>query len=257
MSKQVKQSMKLITTAFAVLGLMMGAGSAQLNSAKSTIAAGNQEGARSQAQINNLDDQRDGIEANFRQKLEELSAAKVYNEQLRLLIAKQEQDITLLSSQIDSIANLDRDIVPIMIEMVDSLEEFIALDLPFLPDERAALLERIRKLFEDPNSNPAQRYRVVMNAYQIENEYGRTIEAYEAELDDGTGRKVTFLRVGRVALYYQTEDQNETGLYNPETKSFDILDSGFNQPIRTAIKMAREILPPNMLELPLRYAADE
>ena len=87
-----------------------------------------------------------------------------------------------------------------MQKMLDTLEQFVALDVPFLLEERS---EPRRELLEEMMARAdvtlSEKYRRIVEAYQVEMDYGRTIEAYEGKLGDGDdARTVQFLRVGRV-----------------------------------------------------------
>jgi hypothetical protein len=91
-----------------------------------------------------------------------------------------------------------------------------------------------------------------MEAYQIENEYGRTIEAYRSTLERGD-REVTvdFLRVGRIALVYQTLDEADAGAWDQETRSWVPLDSSYRSAIRQGLRIARKQAAPDLIRLPL------
>ncbi len=56
----------------------------------------------------------------------------------------------------------------------------------------------------------AERYRRLLEAYQIELDYGRTMISYKGKLEDG--READFVRVGRVSLLYRTADGEEVGI---------------------------------------------
>ena len=102
-----------------------------------------------------------------------------------------------------------------MTKMLDSLEVFIALDTPFLLEERAERLERLREMMARSDVSAAEKFRRVIEAYQIENDYGRTIEAYKHTVDvDGVQQEADFLRIGRTALLYQSVDGEVFGMWD-------------------------------------------
>ena len=98
----------------------------------------------------------------------------------------------------------------------------------------------------------AEKYRRILEAYQVETEYGRTIEAYrdEVTVDDMT-RTVDFLRIGRVSLYYLTLDSMEAGIWN---EGWQVLSNEYRQPISQGLKIAKKQLPPDLLVLPVKAA---
>jgi hypothetical protein len=98
----------------------------------------------------------------------------------------------------------------------------------------------------------SEKYRNIMEAYQIENEYGRTIEAYRSTLaQDDKEVTVDFLRVGRIALIYQTLDESEAGVWNQQTRSWEPLDRSFRSAIRDGLRIARKQSAPDLIRLPL------
>jgi hypothetical protein len=82
-------------------------------------------------------------------------------------------------------------------------------------------------------------------------EYGRTLEAYEGKMGDGDKAKtVEFLRVGRVALLYQTLDGKETGYYDADGKKW-VEDDGYNDAVKKGLKVAKKQGAPDLLEVPV------
>ena len=66
----------------------------------------------------------------------------------------------------------------------------------------------------------SEKYRLILEAYQIELDYGQTIEAYEGRLGTGAdARTVEFARLGRVSLMYRTLDGVETGYWDATQKT--------------------------------------
>jgi len=97
----------------------------------------------------------------------------------------------------------------------------------------------------------SEKYRRILEAYQVELDYGRTVEAYEGELaGEGDPRTVQFLRVGRVTLLYQTLDGRETGYWDAERKGW-VVASEYGASFQEGIAVARKSRAPEMLMLPV------
>ena len=57
------------------------------------------------------------------------------------------------------------------------------------------------------------------------------------------------LRIGRLALYYQTKDQKVSGMWDRGSASWTSLDSDANRNIRKAIKVAAKTVAPELMTL--------
>jgi hypothetical protein len=188
----------------------------------------------------------------YRATLRKIENTKVYNEQLRNLIDSQEKEMVSMRDQIEEIKTTNKEIFPLMHRMIGSLEEFIGLDVPFLPEERSRRLSNIKKLMNNAKISTSEKFRRVLEAYQIENEYGRTIEAYRGlQTVDGKELTVDFLRVGRISLTYQTLDGSEQGFWNQKTRAWEPLSSSYRKSIQQGLKMARKQAAPNLMTLPV------
>jgi hypothetical protein len=140
-----------------------------------------------------------------------------------------------------------------MVRMVDTLDSFIQLDLPFLLEERRKRVETLKRNMDRADVSTAEKYRRIMEAYQIEAEYGRTIEASSDMLEkDGESRSVNYLRVGRVAYLYQTLDGEESGVWDPATREWKVLPEKYRSSISKGLRTARKQLAPDLLKLPVR-----
>jgi len=141
-----------------------------------------------------------------------------------------------------------------MLKMTDTLSTLIDADVPFLKDERRERYENLAELIDQANVSAGEKFRRIMEAYQIEMDFGNTIEAYRGDLvvsDSAEPRSVDFLRIGRVGLYYQTLDGKESGRWNPETRSWEELSSSHRVAVRDGIRIARKQMPPELLTLPV------
>ncbi len=188
----------------------------------------------------------------YRQTLWKRKQLDVYATQLSELIASQTTEKNSLQRQVDAVDETQEAIMPLMLRMVDTLEEFVKLDMPFLPEERARRIESLRAELNNAESSVAVKYRRVLEAYQVEAEYGRTLETYRGELQFGEIiRAVDFLRMGRVGLYYVTIDDGQAGFWHPTSKDWMPLDSDYRKSIRRGIQLAKQQIAPELLELPV------
>ena len=148
---------------------------------------------------------------------------------------------------------IQRQMMPLVIRMIDGLEQFIQLDVPFELDERMARLEFLRDNVDRSDMTVAEKFRQVLEAYNIELQYGRGVETYSDTIEiNGVVRDVDFLRVGRVSLVYQTTDGKESGVWNVSTQSWDPLPSGdYATAIRKGVRIAKKQATIELLNMPV------
>ncbi|HJL81321.1 MAG TPA: DUF3450 domain-containing protein, partial [Gammaproteobacteria bacterium] len=146
---------------------------------------------------------------------------------------------------------INRQIVPVMTRMIESLEQFISLDVPFLKEERTNRVKNLKEMMVRQDVTVAEKYRKVTEAYQIENDYGRTIETYKDTLEvDGAILELDFLRVGRISLMYQSVDGKVSGVWNQKKQSWEDADNSRNQ-IKMGLRIAKKMVPPDLVILPV------
>jgi hypothetical protein len=205
-----------------------------------------------QRRIDALDDETRKMLREYRQTTTQVQDLTAYNEQLERLVATQRVEIADFERQFQEIEVTKRQILPLIVRMIDVLEEFVDIDIPFLERERDARLAGLHELMERPEVPTSEKYRRVSEAYQIELEYGHTIEAYEGELLVGDeSRTVAFLRFGRLGLYYMTLDGQEIGVWDNRADEWVVLGDEYRQPLDRAIRIARKQLPPDLVRLPV------
>lgn len=210
---------------------------------------------QSQQQIDNLVDETTGLLAEYREVLRQTQSLRAYNEQLDQLVNSQHQELQSIDQQLINIEATQRDIVPLMMQMIEVMAQFVELDAPFLPEERQERVVQLQTLMSRSDVSLAEKYRRILEAYQVETEYGRTIEAYQGTLDEnGQSRTVDFLRMGRVGLYYLTLDGSEAGMWDAETGQWQKLPNQQIKSIDQGLKVARRQLPPDLLVLPVKAA---
>jgi hypothetical protein len=223
-----------------------------LDSAAAIRREANAELAETQSRIETLSDATDDLLTQYQTALRQHESLLIYNRQLEALIAAQEIEQASLVDQVDQVELVSRDVTPLMLRMIDALAAFVSLDVPFLEEERSERILDLQKLMRRADVTEAEKYRRIMEAYQIENDYGRTIEAYRSTLAQGDKElTVDFLRVGRIALIYQTLDEAEAGAWNPDSRSWETLDANLRSAIRNGLRIARKQSAPDLIRLPL------
>ncbi|WP_417493788.1 DUF3450 domain-containing protein [Maricaulis sp.] len=231
-----------------------GVASAQLAPVLQTARQNTNDGAQTQSRIDQLDDQRTDIELEYRALLDQIESQRLFVEQQQVFIRSQENEMGSLQAQIDRVENIQRDLSPMMREMVQNLEEFVNLDLPFRLEGENGRLHRIERLYElidDPEISPAERYRVILNAYDIEASYGRSLNSYDEEiLEEGIPVNVTVLQIGRIAMIRKYPDGRMTMRHINGT-DWVALPGSYEANVTRAIRIAQEVTTPSVFLAPL------
>jgi Protein of unknown function (DUF3450) len=223
-----------------------------LDSAVETKLQAQKDVVNSQNKVDQLVGQtKDMIQA-FGDAIRKTDSLKTYNVQLSKLIKQQKVSLSSIKRQLDNVEETQRSIVPLMIKMIDTLEKFVSLDLPFLMQERQQRVVGLKDIMDRPDVTLPEKYRRIMEAYQIEMEYGRTIEAYTDTVNmDGQEYTVDVLRVGRLLISFQTPDGKLSGIWNKESKSWERLSSEYDRSIKQGIQVAKKQAPPELIKLPI------
>ena len=207
----------------------------------------------SQDRIDDVVEATRSLENQYRTVLKEIDGLEVYTGLLSSQVQAQGAEIDDLGASIDQVTVIERQITPLMIRMIEGLEQFVVLDVPFLLDERRERVEGLKELMARADVSVAEKFRRVTEAYQIEIDYGRTMLAYKGTLElEGGLREVNFLRVGRVGLYYQSVDAERTGVWNKAAGQWQALDSSeARNQVRLGLRMANKQVAPDLLLLPV------
>ncbi|HHJ16206.1 MAG TPA: DUF3450 domain-containing protein [Gammaproteobacteria bacterium] len=186
----------------------------------------------------------------------ELDSLTVYNDQLQRLVASQDEEKSLIAQQMADIELTQREIVPLMLRMIGQLDSFVTDDMPFLQEERRQRVTLLRRLMDRADVSVAEKYRRVLEAYQIELDYSRTLEAYQEDINDGKQPlTVDVLRVGRLGLYYVTLDGHEAAYWDAARQNWTAMDAAGRLSVTRALRIARQQTAPQLLDLPIAAAS--
>lgn len=215
----------------------------------------NRSAADSQRRIDDMSSQIQSKLQQFKTVNKEIDGLQVYNQQMQRQIDNQLAEMAEINKSIDSVSVIERQILPLMIRMVDTLEQFIALDVPFLPEERSNRVADLRDMLDRADVETSEKFRRILEAYEVEVQFGRDIEAYSGiQMVDGQERDVDFLRIGRIALIYQTRDGSIMGVWDQDSRQWLPLDDSYRTPVKKALRIARKQLAPDLLTIPVPAA---
>jgi hypothetical protein len=238
---------------YAVAGLSTQAFATSINEVMQEGENRADAGEAAQKKVDSVADQTEKIINDYRSVTKVVDGLRVYNALLQTQLNNQEAEMQALSESIGNVALIERQIIPLMTRMVDALEEFVKLDTPFLFKERTDRVGRLREMMERSDVTAAEKFRRVIEGYQIENDYGRTIEAYKGSTQvNGNELEVDFLRIGRVALMYQTVGGATTGAWDTTTGAFVELSAAtYQKQVSDGLKIARKQVAPDLLVVPV------
>lgn len=207
---------------------------------------------QSQQNIDEYADNTKDMLHQYRATLRKIESLRTYNDQLDKLTAKQLETVDSLSDQINSIAETQQNIVPLLLRMIEVLEDFVSLDAPFLQEERIARVNLIKNMMDRPDVSLPDKYRRIMEAYQIEMNYGRTIDTITETIQtNNTPSTVEILRIGRLSIFYQTLDGKESGYWDKQSNQWKSLSDDYNRSIAQGILIAKKQAPPDLIKLPI------
>lgn len=210
----------------------------------------NQQAQRS---VDDLYDQTRTLVEEYQGLLKIVDGLKVYNRILKKQLDNQEEEKLALNASIANAAVIERQILPLLTRVLDGLDDYIKVDLPFLKDERKKRVGDLRNIIVRSELTNAEKTRRIFEALQIENEYGNTIESYKGKLNiaDKTF-DVDYLRVGRVAFTYRTVGAGSYGYWDTQSGSWKPLEgTKYKRNIDKGIKMARQEMAPELITIPV------
>lgn len=251
-----KQRIKALAMATALTAGAAFAGSSYADQTLDAVLSVGQakvdQAKKSQVRINKLQDETASLISKYKQVSKTIEGLRVYNNQLEKQLASQRDIMEKLEASIGDITVIQRQIQPLIIEMLDGIEQFIQLDAPYRKETRLGRVEDLREILTDADVTVAEKFRQVLEIYSIESEYAKKIDTYTDTITvEGQELNVDILAVGRVALMFQTPDGSLTGAWDSEAGQWVILDSKYKSAVRNGIRMAQKKAQNDIMFLPI------
>lgn len=240
-----------------LLAWMNGVCAAQVKQSLDVVAGTTSSASASQKKIEQLSGETRALLEEYRRLQDGVEYQAAYTRELEQLEQSQRAQIEVLQRQISEAAITRQRIVPLMRSMADALEKFVVLDLPFHQEERINAVLLLKQRLNQPELTVSAKFRLLLEMYQLEQGYGNSVESWRGPLQwQGEELSVEFLRVGRVALYFQSLDGASSGMWSVEQEQWLALDAGFDRDIAQAVRVARGLVAPELLQLPLVAPGD-
>ena len=188
----------------------------------------------------------------------EIDGLKVYNRLMSAQVQGQEATLEDIKISMDQVDVINRQIFPLMERMIDGLEQSVSLDIPFLLEERINRIDVLKETLSRSDVSVAEKFRKVMEAYQIELDYGSSAEFYKQSLNLGEDygvRDYNMLRIGRIGLYFQSDNSDITGMWDVNVGDW-VIDDDHRNEIRKGLRMARQLIAPELMLIPLPAAEE-
>ena len=229
---------------------------AQLRSALDTGEQATRRAEQVQVRINQLDDERSDMVREFRTLIQKTDASKLYAAQQEKVVESQRREIASLEDQLGRVDEITAQMIPMMQTMITDLENFVSVDLPFKAEERQARLDGLNAAMENPQVPPAEAYRLIIEAYQAEMEYGNTVDTWEhtMTIDDKTVT-VDMFQYGRVSLVYMSPDRKYAARWDRGTSAWVPLEGKYKDDVATAIRVAKGLAQLEVLFAPVQKYA--
>lgn len=213
---------------------------------------------QSQAKVSQLADEQRKLLADYQRFENQADYQQAYNDELRQKIVAQQENLSQLRDEINTLALTKQQLLPLLRKMTQSLEAFIKVDLPFQRQARLESIAQLKAFLNEPEASVADKFRRVFEQYQTENDANYQLASGQTEIvtTSGQAMRVALLRVGRIALYYQSLDQSSQAIWDPAQQDWRALDTSYARAITQGIRIALDQATPELLELPLLTRAN-
>ena len=252
----MKKSFALVLLPAVLVAVVLAVQAAPPATNKVQSAITNQEqidknAANSQKKIDSLSAGTQDMLNTYLETTQKTDDLRAYDDQLAQIIQSQQDQMGSLTNQTSQVGDVEKGILPLMLQMTDSLNQFVKLDIPYRQADRLAAVQQLRTQISNPSVPVTDSFQKLMQMYKDEIAAGKTVEAYRGEIAEG-GKTLTvnFVRAGHLLLVYQTLDKSETGYWDKQAHKWQTADD-MSSAVSQAIAVANKQAPPDLMELPV------
>ena len=112
--------------------------------------------------MENLHSQKQSLLEQYLINLDQIDQLNINNQYLQNMIDSQIQQLSSLQTQLTQVDQTNESLIPMMQSMLNSLEAFVALDMPFLLEKRQQRIADLKTLFKQADVSLASKYRKIL-----------------------------------------------------------------------------------------------
>jgi hypothetical protein len=167
-------------------------------------------------------------------------------------VSELEKGIAELQRRTVESVRLNESLIDTLNVVMARLESFVESDLPFLMDERRARIAGVKDALARPDFTGAEKLRRVLEALQVEANYGSLAEVYQEKIivnDEEV--HADMVRIGRVSVYWLTPDGQRVGEYDRAQGKWVDMDHKHLETVKVTREMALRMRSVEVVTLPL------
>ncbi len=163
----------------------------------------------------------------------------------------QKNEAASIEGQIVDIKATRQGIVPLMYRMLDSLTVWVEQDKPIKAEQRHNRIERLHEMMGRADISDAEKFRRILEAYQIELDYGTKLGTYEGQITaDGKRLEANIFYLGRAALLARSIAGTRYWSWSDDAEAWLPVDPSQSENIDLAFTIAKKQATPALLTLP-------
>ena len=219
----------------------------------------NNASSASQKKINTSAEATITLKAEIEQLEEEVKNLNVYRDHLAALVENQNQEAVSLEAQIDEIKYTRQGVVPLMYQMIEGLKTIVDQDKPIKHTQRLERIEKLESVMTRADVSDAEKYRRILEAYQIELDYGTKLGVYQGQinLDNNRVIEADILYLGRISMVARNLNGSTFWAWDQNQHVWQVLDSSMKSELDKAYAIATKQAAPSLITLPVSLVAAE
>ncbi|MDY0211636.1 MAG: DUF3450 domain-containing protein [Desulfuromonadaceae bacterium] len=206
---------------------------------------------RSQQELDTWEREKAEFLRQYEELLRRQAAAEEHNVRLEQQLATLAQAIQKSKQAVLQARELEQEMEPFLHESVQLLDAVVQQSLPFNLVERHARLQQLQQDLLTGEVSVAQQFRHLLQALKAEYDYGHSVEVERTEQEvEGELVVMTQVRIGALALFALSLDQQRSAIYDVNTQRWVWLDTRWCEELRRAVAMGNKQRPVDLLTLP-------